>query len=61
MLTNNQFFFFKWKKLLFEYLVVCYCRFSYAGNWELVKSVVGQNLEKAMFVYILQREIGYDS
>ena len=43
-----------------------YCRFSYAENWELVnwklvKSIVGQNLEEAMFVYILKREIGYDS
>ena len=37
-------------------------RFSYAGNWELVKSIVGaQSLEEAMFVYILEREIGYDS
>ena len=38
-----------------------YCRFSYAGNWELVKSIVGKNLEEAMFVYILKREIGYNS
>ena len=37
------------------------CRFSYAGNWELVKSIVGQNLEEAMFVYILKREIDYAS
>ena len=36
-------------------------RFSYAGNWELVKSIVGQNLEEAMFVYILKREIDYAS
>ena len=34
---------------------------SYARNWELVKSIVEQNLEEAMFVYILQREIGYNS
>ena len=37
------------------------CRFSRAGNWELLKSIVGQNLEEAMFVYILKREIGYAS
>ena len=35
-----------------------HCRFSNAGKWELVKSTVGQNLEEAMFVYILKREIG---
>ena len=28
---------------------------------ELVKLIVGQNLEEAMFVYILKRELGYDS
>ena len=38
-----------------------YCRFSYARNWELVKSIVGQILEEAMYVYICKREIGYDS
>ena len=38
-----------------------YCRFSYAGNWELVKSIVGQNLEETIFVYILKRELDYDS
>ena len=38
-----------------------YCRFSYAGNWELVKSIVGKNWEEAMFAYILKWEIGYGS
>ena len=40
---------------------ITYCRFSYAGNWELVKSIMKTNLEEAMFVYILKREIGYYS
>ena len=42
-----------------------YCRFSYAGNWELVKSIGGagggQNSEEAMFVYIIMLKIGYYS
>ena len=38
-----------------------YCCFSYAGNWELVKLIVIQNLEEVMFVYILKWEIGYGS
>ena len=33
------------------------CRFTYAGNWELLKPIAGQNLEEAMFVYIFKREI----
>ena len=37
------------------------CRFSNAGNWELVTSIVRKNLKEAIFVYILKREIGYDS
>ena len=41
---------------------MCYnCRFSYAKNWELVKSIAGTNLEQAMFLYILKPETGYDS
>ena len=39
-----------------------YCCFSYAENWELLKSNVGTKfLEEAMFVYILKRELGHDS
>ena len=38
-----------------------YCRFSYAENWELENRLWGQNLEEAMFVYILRRKISYDS
>ena len=38
-----------------------YCCFSYAGNWELLKLIVIQNLEEVMFVYILKWEIGYGS
>ena len=34
------------------------CRFLWAGNWELVKSILGTNFEEAMF-YILKREIEY--
>ena len=37
------------------------CRFSYAGNWELVKSIVGTKLEESMFVYILKRKKDYES
>ena len=33
---------------------------SYAGNWELVKSIGGQNLKEDMFVYILKRELDYE-
>ena len=32
---------------------------SYAGSGELVKSIVGQNFEKAMFFYVLKQEIVY--
>ena len=38
-----------------------YCRFSHAENWELENRLWGQNLEEAMFVYILRRKISYDS
>ena len=37
------------------------CRFSYAGSWELVKWIVGTKFKESMFVYILKREIDYDS
>ena len=36
------------------------CRFSYSGNWELVKSIVGKK-EKAMSFDILMRELEYGS
>ena len=35
------------------------CRFSYAGTSK--NRLWGQNLEEAMFVYILKWEINYDS
>ena len=35
------------------------CRFSYAGNWELEKLIVGTNFEETMFVYNLNWEIKY--
>ena len=39
-----------------------YCCFSYAGNWELVKSIVGTKFRRshACLHYILKWEIGYD-
>ena len=39
-----------------------YCAFSYARNWELVKSIVGTKFRRShLFVYILKQEIDYDS
>ena len=35
-----------------------YCHFSYMGNWELVKPIVGTNFKEARFVYTLKHEIG---
>ena len=40
---------------------VFHCRFSNAGNWELVTSIVRKNLKEAILAYILKREIGYES
>ena len=34
-----------------------YYRFSYARNWELVKSIMGTKFRKSMFVYILKRDL----
>ena len=34
-----------------------YCRFSFAGNSELVKSIVETNFVEVKFVYILKREV----
>ena len=36
-----------------------YCRFSYVGNWELVKSIVGAGweLEEAMFTFSSGKQV----
>ena len=40
-------------------LIIYYYNLPYGKNWELIKTIVGTNLEEAMFIYIFKQEKDY--